>query len=89
MPLISMTFSMKLMRLGEQLFSGSLHPSMISFRVVSSLQMCIPHKCLQLWQACKQRTDAAGAEGLSGCACTSAAWDCQKVAQCNAQGFLY
>ena len=41
MPLISMTFSMKLIRLGEQLFSGSLHPSMISFRVVSSLQVCI------------------------------------------------
>lgn len=42
MPLISMTFSMKLIRLGEQLFSGSLHPSMISFRVVSSLQTDTP-----------------------------------------------
>ena len=51
MPLISMTFSMKLIRLGEQLFSGSLHPSMISFRVVSSLQTDTPCSCLQLSQA--------------------------------------
>ena len=42
MPLISMTFSMKLIRLGLQLLSGSLHPSMISARFVSSLHMRAP-----------------------------------------------
>ena len=37
MPLISITFSMKLISVGLQLFSGSLHPSITCARVVSSL----------------------------------------------------
>ena len=45
MPLISITFSMKLISVGLQLFSGSLHPSITCARVVSSLhfsEMWVP-----------------------------------------------